>query len=93
MSETIDGQRYYNTGDVLASGTEDPDVQRLIRQVVNLQAENEELIRQLSIHRKGECIKAFCFECNKNYWYVDDEIITCPYCNKEQDLEDILEDR
>ena len=74
----------YNLLDEAAKGIDRATVFAVLEAVKfdELQAENEELIRQVSIHRKGECIEAFCFECNKYYYYVDDEVITCPCCNK-----------
>lgn len=59
MSETRDGQRYYDTGDTtpkfLKSVTEHPDVQKLIVRIVKLEAENarlQEALEKIVSYRK-----------------------------------------
>ena len=56
--------------------------ERALQEAHDLISENKDLQRRLTSHCKGEAVEAQCPDCKLDFWYVDDEPITCPFCTE-----------
>ena len=54
------------------------------KRIKELEAEIKRLNTIILEHKKGHSIEAECEECLKQFWYIDDDPIVCPYCKPEE---------